>query len=89
MFNEELIKSVKPDPRGRIPLGLDIIGDADRFHVLKLDDGDIILRPYVEVPKKELWLLRDGETMVGIRKSFKQAEDGKLSKLDMSMLEGD
>ena len=76
-MSSKAIKKLRPDERGRITLG-EIAKSVSSYGVEVLLDGKIILTPYVEIPKNELWLHNNKEALASVKMGIEQAKEGKL-----------
>lgn len=53
-------KIVMPDSKGRITLGHNLTKDVSGgYKLIEIEDGRIILEPYVEIPVHEKWLFEN------------------------------
>ncbi|MFH1352840.1 MAG: hypothetical protein ABIH68_04605 [bacterium] len=75
------------DPKFRLNLGrkaielLSGITKADGFQVFVGSDGDILLRPTVNIPSRELWLYKNPEALNMVIKGLKNAKEGEVTKV--------
>lgn len=83
--------TVRPDARGRITLSHNVIVISEaaklatcyRQYVDK--EGNILLRPMVEIPSREQWIHQDPAVLASIREGVEQANRGVLVRgLDFS-----
>jgi len=78
------IKSL--DTKNRISLGsravknMDREGKVDAYQVFKNDEGDILLRPTVNIPAHEAWIYQNPSVLTKIRKGLTEAREGKLER---------
>lgn len=70
------IKRVRPDAKGRIPLG-DLAAGVSSFSV-SLEGDKIILQPYSEIPSSEKWLFENKIALNSLKKGLQQAAEGKV-----------
>lgn len=87
-FTEIATKTI--DDRNRILIGdaiKSLIDVVQRFKIFKNTNGDILLRPVVEIPARELWLFKNKKALKSVKKGIKQSSQGKTKKLDMSRLD--
>lgn len=70
------IKRVRPDAKGRIPLG-DLAVGVSSFSV-SLEGDKIILQPYSEIPSSEKWLFENKIALNSLKKGLQQAAEGKV-----------
>ena len=82
-FSEINTKSI--DSRHRISLGKEIL-NTKRVKIYKNNRGEILLIPLTEVPEAELWLYNNNEAFNNLRNGITQAENGKISKLNLDEL---
>ena len=69
-------RRVRPDSKGRIPLG-DLADGISSFGITT--DGDrIILQPYSEIPASEKWLFDNKPALESLKKGISQAQSGNL-----------
>ena len=73
------IKTLHPDAKGRIALGV-LAKGISSFAVLEGKDGRIILEPRVEIPAREQWLLKNKTAMRQVQKGLKDSAKGKISQ---------
>ncbi|MCH8908974.1 MAG: hypothetical protein IH840_17965 [Candidatus Heimdallarchaeota archaeon] len=73
------------DERSRLHLGK-IKGEYLRYSIFKSDNGDILLRPLVEVPACEAWFFKNKKAVNFAEKSLKDAAEGRVKELDTNSL---
>lgn len=73
------------DERQRICVG-DLMKGFDRVQVYQNGNGEVLLRPMVEIPASEAWLFRNKEALTSVRQGLKDAAEGKVSKLNLKKL---
>lgn len=66
------IKKVRPDERGRITLG-EISKSVSSYDVEVMEDGKILLIPYIEIPKNQIINLKNYNKTISVH-----AEDEPL-----------
>lgn len=77
-----------PDSKNRICLGGRIgkltarTMKVDAYQVFIGEDGDILLRPTVNVPSRETWIYQNPAVLKKIRHGLVEAKEGKLEKVD-------
>lgn len=54
----------------------------DTFRIYR-DDGKIVLEPVAHVPEKDHWIYKDPEALASLMQGIKDAEEGRLVKLDI------
>ena len=77
------------DKRKRIAIGDALkreISPAHRFQVFESNSGDVLLRPVVEIPVREVWLYKNKKALESVKKGLKQSAEGKIKKLDLNTL---
>lgn len=75
-----LIQQLRPDSKGRITLGK-LAQGVSSFHARRLEDGNIILEPYTEVPTREAWLFENATALDAVKKGLAQTAKGKSRSL--------
>ncbi|MBM3252835.1 MAG: hypothetical protein FJZ16_01100 [Candidatus Omnitrophica bacterium] len=74
------------DSKNRITLGEKILKlitaqtRANEFQIFYGEEGDILLRPMVSIPSKEVWVYRNPEVFKRIRQGLTEAKEGKVEK---------
>lgn len=53
-----------------------------RFEIFYAKNGDILLRPMVEIPAKEAWIYQNPEVIGRIRKGVTDIEQGRIHNVD-------
>jgi len=71
---------VRPDAKGRINLGK-LAQGVSSFHIQQMEDGNILLEPYAEVPAREKWLFENVEALKSVKSGLAQASEGKTQSL--------
>ena len=79
-MSHKIVKTVRPDRKGRITLGK-LLEGASSVKVSVSDDGTITLEPYTEIPLKELWLYENAEALGKVKNGLVQASEGSLNQL--------
>lgn len=72
-------RTVHPDAKGRITLGA-LAKGISSFQISSDRDGRIILEPYVEIPAREQWLLKNKSALRQVQKGLQDSAEGKVSK---------
>lgn len=81
---EELITTARPDERGRITLGSALTKDISRYDVyLNEETGEVLLRPFREVPANEAWFYKNEDAQKLFAKGLVAAKASKLKKIDL------
>ena len=79
------IKTV--DSKSRLTLGRKILKlitaqtGAEEFQIFYGEDGDILLRPMVSIPSKEVWIYRNPKVLKAIKQGLAEAEQGRVEKV--------
>ena len=79
------IKSL--DSKHRIALGdkmIKLYSNAmkiDSYRVLVAHNGDILLKPYINVPANEAWLYKDNKSSKEFYEGFEDAKAGRVTKV--------
>ena len=66
--------TVRPDSKGRINLG-DIAQGVSSYRVSIVENGKLILTPYVEIPLSEKWIFEDKEILERVKEHLKKVDD--------------
>jgi hypothetical protein len=64
--------------KGRITLGSFAEG-VSSFAVEKLANGNLLLKPLVEIPAQEAWLFRNRKALASVKRGLKDLEAGRLN----------
>lgn len=72
------MRTVQPDSKGRITLGK-LAKGVDNFTVLEGESGDIILRPMVSIPAREMWLYQNKKALKSVLQGIKEIGEGKYT----------
>ncbi|MFH1776760.1 MAG: hypothetical protein ABH952_04275 [Candidatus Omnitrophota bacterium] len=76
------------DSKNRMNLGEKVIRivnkitNADAFEVFVGNEGDILLRPAVNIPSREAWVYRNPKVLAQVRNGLAEAKEGKTEKVD-------
>ena len=57
-----------------------------RFRIFQGSDGDVLLRPVIEVPVQELWLHQNPQAREMVVSGIRESAEGKARNLDDSLL---
>ena len=79
-LNDQKVKTVRPDSKGRISLGKRA-RNYSGYTLMESADGSIVLEPLMEVPAKEAWLFKNREALAGVQRGLKQSAAGKTRSL--------
>ncbi len=70
----------RPDERGRITLGRELTNGVSKYDVFVNDEtGEVLLRPYKEIPAAEAWLYNNETAKDLVAKGLAAAKAGKFS----------
>ena len=53
----------------------------DSFQILVGENGDILLRPSVSIPTREVWIYENPKVFNMLRKAIQQVKEGKVTKV--------
>jgi len=83
-FKETPESTARPDDRGRITLGSSLTSGVSRYDVfVDEESGEVLLRPYKEIPAREAWLY-DNKTAHGlVVKGLEAAKAGNVTEIDL------
>lgn len=76
----KVLKTVRPDPKGRITLG-NLASGISKFNVLQDKQNRIILIPFVEIPAQEKWLFANKSAMQQVQQGLKDSAAGNTEDL--------
>ena len=72
------------DAKKRITLGSVVAeSPSNRYRVLKNELGQILLDPVKSIPANEAWIYENPEIIAAIRQGIKDAEEGRVFKLEL------
>ena len=72
--------ATRPDDRGRITLGRELTNGVSKYDVFVNDEtGELLLRPYKEIPAAEAWLYKNEVAKDLVSKGLTAAKEGKFS----------
>lgn len=75
----------RPDERGRITLGRELTDGVSKYDVfVNNETGEVLLRPYREIPAHEAWLYKNDKAKKLVAKGLEGAKAGKLVTHDLS-----
>lgn len=72
---EEII--LRPDSKGRINLG-ELAKGVSSYRVTKEKNGEVILRPFTEIPFSEKWIFEDQELLEKVKQHLKEKEESQM-----------
>lgn len=82
-FKHSLESTARPDERGRVTLGLALTKGVSRYDVyVDEETGEVLLRPFTELPAKEAWLYENKIAKDLVKKGLNAAKNKKFSKLE-------
>lgn len=71
----------RPDDRGRITLGRELTDGVSKYDVfVNNETGEVLLRPYKEIPAHEVWLYKNKISKKLVKEGLEAAKAGKFSK---------
>lgn len=73
------------DERSRLSLGK-VKRGFHRFQIYQSENGDILLRPMVDIPASEMWFFQNKKAVEFARKSLEDAAHGRVKELDPDTL---
>jgi hypothetical protein len=79
-MEEEVIQQLRPDAKGRITLGK-LARGVSSFRAHRLEDGNILLEPFAEIPAREAWLYENAAALGAVKAGLAQAAEGKTRPL--------
>lgn len=71
---------LRPDAKGRITLGK-LAQGVSSFRARQLENGSIILEPYMEIPAREKWLFDNSDALKAVKIGLEQAATGQTKSL--------
>ena len=76
------------DSKHRITLGGKLmktisrrVKKIDSYQVLVSKNGDVLLRPAVSIPAREVWIYENPKVIDAIRTGLKDAKEGKITRV--------
>lgn len=69
---DNTIHQLRPDAKGRINLGK-LAQGVSSFRAWRLEDGNIILEPFTEIPAREKWLFNNEVALGAVKAGLEQA----------------
>ena len=78
--------SVKPDVKRRVVLQGIKIEEGVSYHIYKNNEGQIILDPQVTIPASEMWLFKNPEALLSVKRGLVDAAQGRVSRVDLDTL---
>jgi len=84
----EEVESKTVDQRNRLVLSvLQKLPEVKRVKVYINLQGEILIRPMVEIPASEAWLYQNKKALASVRRGLEQAAKGKVKELDLESLD--
>jgi len=84
-FKETPETTARPDDRGRITLGHSLTSGVSRYDVFVNDEtGEVLLRPYKEIPASEAWLYQNPTAQKLVATGLEAAKTGKFTEIDLN-----
>lgn len=77
---EPLTQQLRPDTKGRITLGK-LAQGVSSFRARRMEDGNIILEPFTEIPAREAWLFENAAALDAVKAGLAGAAEGKTRSL--------
>lgn len=75
----------RPDERGRVTLGLSVTKGVSRYDVyVDSETGDILLKPFKEIPADEIWLYENKAAKDLVAKGLETARNNMFSKINFN-----
>ena len=74
----KVLKTVRPDLKGRITLG-NLASGVSKFNVIQDKQNRIILIPFVEIPAREKWLFENKAAMQQVQQGLQDSAAGKTT----------
>ncbi len=72
--------TLQADSKGRLNLGKKYASTT--FLLEEVEPGELVLTKAAIIPERELWLLKDPESMQAIQAGLEDAREGRLTKMD-------
>ncbi len=79
------IDSRSMDERNRLTLGA-VMRGVKRVRVLQSKQGEVLLQPLIEIPASEIWLWQNEKALRDVLEGFRDAQEGRISKIDLDEL---
>jgi hypothetical protein len=77
---DEVIQQLRPDSKGRITLGR-LAQGVSSFRAERLENGNIVLEPFTEIPAREKWLFDNPGALDAVKTGLAQSAAGKTRPL--------
>jgi hypothetical protein len=85
-FEEIESKSVDQRHRLVLPLGPGA-SEIKRVKVYMNAQGEVLIRPVVEIPVSEMWLYRNKKALASVKRGLEQSDKGEVKELDIESLD--
>ncbi len=72
------LKKLAVGDKGRITLGA-LAKGASSFEVEELTNGNLLLKPLIEVPAQEVWLFRNKKALESVKRGLADSAAGKTN----------
>jgi len=73
------------DNRNRLTIG-EFAQGFNRVRLYKNKQGEILIKPVVEIPAAELWLFQNKEAFKDVQEGLRNLSEGKISKIDIDKI---
>lgn len=82
------IESKSVDQRRRLVLPM-VQGahEIKRVRVYMNSQGEVLIKPVVEIPVAEIWLYRNKKALASVKRGLEQAAEGEFKELDVESLD--
>ncbi len=77
---DQQVQQLRPDSKGRITLGK-LAKGVSSFQARRMDNGSIILEPFIEIPAREKWLFENAGALGAVKAGLEQAAAGETRSL--------
>lgn len=75
------LTTVSADSRQRITLG-SLSRNHQRFRIYQNSQGELLIRPMVEIPADEAWLYQNPAALAAVREGLADAAAGRIQEFD-------
>lgn len=84
---ERMHIKVNLDSQNRIPLTRILKDCSARTFDMYWEEDKLILVSLVEIPEREAWIYKNKKALASLERGLQDAADGKVSKLDLCILQ--
>ncbi|MFH1245648.1 MAG: hypothetical protein V1662_04110, partial [Candidatus Omnitrophota bacterium] len=63
------------------------ISEIKRVKIYMNSQGEVLIRPVVEIPASETWLYRNKKVLASVKRGLEQAAKGEVKELDVESLD--